>query len=99
MFIESGQIASSAITLIKTAPPVGTTVIFTDKYPEPHRPWLTVQQAANRIGVSADFLYHAFSVEGLKHVRLAGRRGIRISPNHLDEWMKFNTTSRRSGVK
>lgn len=99
MFIESGQIASSAVTLINTAHPLGTNLIFTDKQPEPQRQWLTVRQAASRIGVSADFLYHACSVEGLKHVRLAGRRGIRISPSQLDDWMKFNATRRRSGVK
>jgi excisionase family DNA binding protein len=51
-------------------------------------PWMTVKEAAKRIGASVEFVYDACSANGLKHTRLGGKRNIRIKPEHLDEWME-----------
>jgi excisionase family DNA binding protein len=49
--------------------------------------YLTVAEAAKRIGVSNEFIYDACAIKGLKHTRLGGRRNIRIRTDWLDEWM------------
>jgi excisionase family DNA binding protein len=49
--------------------------------------WITAAAAANKIGVAVEFIYDACATNGLKPVRLLGRRGIRIRPEGLDEWM------------
>jgi excisionase family DNA binding protein len=51
------------------------------------REWLTASEAALRIGVSAETIYDACASGGLRHVRLNGRRSIRIKGEWLDEWM------------
>jgi excisionase family DNA binding protein len=50
--------------------------------------YLTAADAAAQIGVSKEFIYDACAAKGLKHVRLAGRRNIRILPEALAEWMQ-----------
>ena len=49
--------------------------------------WLNVRQAAEHIGAKAEFIYDACAVKGLRHVRLGGKRNIRLRPEWLDEWM------------
>lgn len=49
--------------------------------------WLNVPESAARIGVAVESIYDACATGGLKHVRLFGRRNIRIRPEWLDEWM------------
>jgi excisionase family DNA binding protein len=49
--------------------------------------YFTPQQAAARIGVSVEFIYDACAAKGLKHVRLGGKRSIRLKPEWLDDWM------------
>ena len=53
----------------------------------PELEYLTAAQAAQRIGVSVEFIYDACAVGGLRHVRLGGKRNIRIKPEWQDEWM------------
>jgi excisionase family DNA binding protein len=52
------------------------------------REYLNVQEAADRIGVNKDFIYTACAVKGLRHIRLGGKRNIRIRPEDLDTWME-----------
>ena len=49
--------------------------------------WITAAGAAGNIGVAVEFIYDACNAKGLKHVRLLGRRSIRIKPEWLNEWM------------
>ena len=49
--------------------------------------WLTPSMAAQRIGVNKQMIYDACAAGGLKHIRLAGRRIIRIRTSDLEAWM------------
>jgi excisionase family DNA binding protein len=49
--------------------------------------WLTVKEAARRAKVSGWTIYRACELGELRHVRLGGRRAIRLTPEALDEWM------------
>jgi len=49
--------------------------------------WLTVKEAAEQAKVSAWTLYRACGQQELRHVRLGGRRAIRLTREALDEWM------------
>lgn len=49
--------------------------------------WLTVKEAAQQAKVSAWTLYRACELGELRHVRLGGRRAIRLTRDALDEWM------------
>ncbi len=49
--------------------------------------WLDPASAARRIGVNRQLIYDAIATGGLKHVRLGGRRNIRIRLSDLDAWM------------
>jgi excisionase family DNA binding protein len=61
--------------------------------------WLTVTEAAEHIGVSPDFIYTACAVGGLPHVRLSGRRSIRIRRSHVDDWMQSFTVQNNIGAR
>lgn len=52
------------------------------------RPWLTVAEAAGYLGVNPDFVYDACALGKLQHVRLDGRRSIRLRREWLDAWME-----------
>ena len=49
--------------------------------------WLTVKEAAQQAKVSTWTIYRACELGELRHVRLAGRRAIRLTREALDEWM------------
>ena len=49
--------------------------------------WLTVKEAAERAKVSPWTIYRACELKELRHVRLGGRRAIRLTREALDEWM------------
>ena len=50
--------------------------------------WLTVANAARMANVSPDTIYRACALGGLQHVRLNGRRAIRIKPEWVDKWLE-----------
>jgi excisionase family DNA binding protein len=59
--------------------------------PEPERPpspWLTVDSAAKHAAVSTDTIYFACARGELRHVRIGGRRSIRIRVEWIDAWME-----------
>jgi excisionase family DNA binding protein len=61
--------------------------------------WLRVPQAAQYAGVSRDTVYTACERNELRHVRVGGRRAIRLKPEWIDEWLErfARGDSRKSG--
>ncbi len=50
--------------------------------------WLTVAQAGAYAGLSTDTIYTACERGELRHVRVGGRRAIRIRPDWIDAWLE-----------
>lgn len=50
--------------------------------------WLTVAEAAQYAGVSRDTIYTACERGDLRHVRIGGRRAIRLRPEWIDAWLE-----------
>jgi excisionase family DNA binding protein len=50
--------------------------------------WLRVPQAAAYAGVSRDTIYTACARAELRHVRIGGRRAIRLKPEWVDDWLE-----------
>jgi excisionase family DNA binding protein len=50
--------------------------------------WFKVPQAAQYAGVSRDSIYTACARGELRHVRVAGRRAIRLKPEWVDDWLE-----------
>ena len=55
------------------------------------RAWLNVGEAAEYAGVCKDTIYTACERNELRHVRIGGRRCIRMKAAWLDEWYERNT--------
>ena len=52
------------------------------------KPWLNVSEAAEYAGVSRDTIYTACERHELDHVRVSGRRAIRLKPAWIDAWLE-----------
>lgn len=52
------------------------------------KPWLTVGEGADYANVSRDTIYTACERRELRHVRISGRRTIRLKPAWLDVWLE-----------
>ena len=63
------------------------------------RAWLNVGEAAEYAGVCKDTIYTACERNELRHVRIGGRRCIRMKAVWLDEWFERNTRHLSSGGK
>ena len=50
--------------------------------------WLTVAEGAEYAGVSRDTIYSACERNELHHVRVGGRRSIRLKPEWIDAWLE-----------
>jgi excisionase family DNA binding protein len=50
--------------------------------------WLTVGDAAEHAGVSKDTIYTACERGELRHVRIGGRRSIRLRVEWIDAWLE-----------
>jgi excisionase family DNA binding protein len=50
--------------------------------------WLKVPQTAHHAGVSRDTIYTACARAELRHVRIGGRRAIRLKPEWVDDWLE-----------
>jgi excisionase family DNA binding protein len=53
--------------------------------------WLSVAEAATHANVSKDTIYTACERGEIRHVRLGGRRAIRLTPEWVDEWLVRHT--------
>jgi excisionase family DNA binding protein len=52
------------------------------------KPWLTVADGAAHAGLSRDTIYTACERGELRHVRVGGRRTIRLRVDWIDEWLE-----------
>ena len=52
------------------------------------KPWLTVGEGADYANVSRDTIYTACERKELRHVRISGRRTIRLKPVWIDAWLE-----------
>ena len=50
--------------------------------------WLRVPEAAQHAGVSRDTIYTACERGELQHVRVGGRRAIRLRTDWIDAWLQ-----------
>jgi excisionase family DNA binding protein len=50
--------------------------------------WLTVREGAEHAGVSKDTVYTACERGELHHVRIGGRRSIRLRAEWIDAWLE-----------
>ncbi|MCC6162110.1 MAG: helix-turn-helix domain-containing protein [Acidobacteria bacterium] len=59
------------------------------------RTWLTVGEGADYANVSRDTIYTACERHELRHVRISGRRTIRLRAVWVDEWMEQHARNPR----
>jgi excisionase family DNA binding protein len=62
------------------------------------RLWLTVADAARHAAVSRDTIYTACERGELRHVRVGGRRSIRLRAEWIDAWLEQGAREPRSPV-
>ena len=53
--------------------------------------WLTVAEGALYSGISRDTIYTACERGELRHVRIRGRRAIRLKSEWIDAWLEQHT--------
>lgn len=60
------------------------------------RTWLTVGEGADYANVSRDTIYTACERHELRHVRISGRRTIRMKSGWIDAWLEQHAREPRS---
>jgi excisionase family DNA binding protein len=55
--------------------------------------WFTVGEGADYANVSRDTIYTACERKELRHVRISGRRTIRLRPMWIDAWLEEHATA------
>lgn len=60
--------------------------------------WLNVADAAEYAGVSRDTIYTAVERGEMRHVRIGGRRSIRLRAEWIDEWFGRHTRVEHTGT-
>jgi excisionase family DNA binding protein len=55
--------------------------------------WLTVADGAEYAGISRDTVYTACERRELRHVRIGGRRAIRLKREWIDTWLERHVQS------
>jgi excisionase family DNA binding protein len=55
------------------------------------KPWMNVAEAAEYAGVSRDTVYTAVERKQIKHIRIGGRRTIRLKAEWMDDWFTRHT--------
>jgi len=61
------------------------------------KPWLNVGEAAEYAGLSRDTIYTACERKELRHVRVGGRRSIRLKPEWIDAWLEQHARGAQDG--
>lgn len=60
--------------------------------------WLTVGDGAEHARVSRDTIYTACERGELQHVRIGGRRAIRLRTEWIDAWLEHHAAAVTSGA-
>jgi excisionase family DNA binding protein len=63
------------------------------------KPWLTVHDAAAYAAVSLDTIYTACERGKLRHVKVGGRKAIRLRVEWIDEWLERHATGGIEGYQ
>ncbi len=50
--------------------------------------WLNVAEGAEYAGVCSDLIYDACAARRIHHIRVGGRRAIRLKREWIDEWLE-----------
>lgn len=50
--------------------------------------WLNVAEAAEYAGVCRDLIYDACAARRMRHIRIHGRRAIRLKREWIDAWLE-----------
>ena len=50
--------------------------------------WLNVAEGAEYAGVCRDLIYDACAARRIHHIRVGGRRAVRLKPKWIDEWLE-----------
>ena len=56
----------------------------------PEKTWFTVQEAAEYAAVSVDTIYTACEKGELRHVKVGGRKAIRLRAEWIDAWLEHH---------
>jgi len=59
--------------------------------------WLNVAQGAEYAGVCRDLIYDACAARKMHHIRVGGRRAIRLKPEWIDAWLERHAVRPRDG--
>ena len=59
--------------------------------------WLNVAQGAEYAGVCRDLIYDACTARKMHHIRVGGRRAIRLKPEWIDAWLERHTVRMQEG--
>ena len=59
--------------------------------------WLNVAEGAEYAGVCRDLIYDACAARRMHHIRVGGRRAIRLKPEWIDAWLERHAVVAQDG--
>ena len=59
--------------------------------------WLNVAEGAEYAGVCRDLIYDACAARRIHHIRVSGRRAIRLKREWIDEWLERHAVDVQDG--
>jgi excisionase family DNA binding protein len=59
--------------------------------------WLNVAEGAEYAGVCRDLIYDACAARKMHHIRVRGRRAIRLKPEWIDAWLERHAVRAEEG--
>ena len=59
--------------------------------------WLNVAEGAEYAGVCRDLIYDACAARKMHHIRVGGRRAIRLKPEWIDAWLERHAVRTQEG--
>ena len=60
--------------------------------------WLNVAEGAEYAGVCRDLIYDACAARRLHHIRVGGRRAIRLKREWIDAWLERHAVVAQDGL-
>ena len=59
--------------------------------------WLNVAEGAEYAGVCRDLIYDACAARRMQHIRVGGRRAIRLKREWIDAWLERHVVDAQDG--